>query len=130
MQPDGVVGGVTVGDLSLALVQRGRVGETQLIPASWIADVADPPAASIAAFAAAPDADTRPTKGYRSAFWVVEPGRSFSASGIFGQGCYVDLEHDLVVARLSSAPEALSEERRAEAMNAIGALVARLEVTS
>ncbi len=112
--------------LGLLIQNRGRVGGDQVLPEAWVDDLLDPPAASRAAWAAAPADATHGAVGYRSSFWTLEPGVRATGWGIFGQMCLVDLEHELVFARFSSAPEPVSADRRAETARAVDAILEHL----
>jgi hypothetical protein len=56
--------------------------------------------------------DFPPGAYYRNKWWVIDPVRRvYAGVGINGQLILVDGEHDGVVAKLSSWPEAWSSER-------------------
>jgi CubicO group peptidase (beta-lactamase class C family) len=46
---------------------------------------------------------------YRNAWWIVEPGRTLTGLGIFGQFCWVDRPSRTVIARFSTWPDAYPE---------------------
>lgn len=67
---------------------------TRVLPEGWMA------------------ASTTPSKGfagYGYFWWLTESG-AFEASGIFGQGIFIDPEHDVVIALHSARPDASRDE--------------------
>ncbi|MCP4766857.1 MAG: serine hydrolase [Gammaproteobacteria bacterium] len=105
------------------LLQRGKVGDRQLVPAAWVDDIHN---ADHSLFGK-PYTQAAPNGGYRNQFWVEDvhqPG--FMARGVFGQLIYVDQGQDMVVVKLSSWPEFTSVPRLKTALGAIHALGAHL----
>jgi len=105
------------------LLQKGKLGgnpgNTQLVPADWIADIHN---ADHGLFGE-PYTQAAPNGGYRNQFWVEDVDRpGFMARGVFGQLIYVDPADDLVVVKLSSWPEFTSTPRLLTALNAIHAI--------
>jgi CubicO group peptidase (beta-lactamase class C family) len=110
-------GGVcaTLRDLArfgLVMLAGGRRDSEPVVPAAWLEDILTPDADSRATFAASEDAADFPSGAYyRSKWWVIDAERRvFAGLGINGQMVLVDGEHDGVVAKLSTWPEAWSEE--------------------
>ena len=105
------------------MLDEGRVGERQVIPKSWIADVR---AGSHGLF----NEDLRaflPNGCYRNKFWIRDQSQHTHMSlGVFGQFIYVSPEQGLVVAKLSSWPDFLSDEHHHNTMSAIDAIAAEL----
>jgi CubicO group peptidase (beta-lactamase class C family) len=106
-------GGVccTLRDLArfgLLMLRGGRRGRRQVVPAAWIRDTLTPDADTVQAFAADPDArELPPGAFYRNQWWVASASRpTFYGSGINGQMVFVDGPNDVVVAKLSTWPEA------------------------
>ena len=107
------------GRFGQVLLEDGRVGEAQIVPADWIADIhnADPN------LFGEPYTLTAPNGAYRNQFWIEDVDRSgFMARGVFGQIIYVAPEYDMVFVKLSSWPEFLSVDRLTTALNAIHAI--------
>jgi CubicO group peptidase (beta-lactamase class C family) len=52
------------------------------------------------------------------------------ARGVFGQLIYVDLDHDLVITRLSTWPEFVSNDRKHDDMLAVDAITNFLRTAS
>jgi len=94
------------------MLEDGRRGDRPVVPEAWIADTLTPDADSRDAFTG-PDAEEfRPGAYYRNQWWVMDAGRRvYAGLGINGQMILVDGEHDGVVAKLSSWPEAWATER-------------------
>jgi CubicO group peptidase (beta-lactamase class C family) len=101
------------------LLQKGKLGDTQLVPADWIADIHN---ADHGLFGE-PYTLAAPNGGYRNQFWIEDVDRpGFMARGVFGQLIYVDPADDLVVVKLSSWPEFISTPRLLTALNAVHAI--------
>jgi CubicO group peptidase (beta-lactamase class C family) len=101
------------------LLQKGKLGDTQLVPADWIADIHN---ADHSLFGE-PYTLAAPNGGYRNQFWIEDVDRpGFMARGVFGQLIYVDPADDLVVVKLSSWPEFISTPRLLTALNTIHAI--------
>jgi CubicO group peptidase (beta-lactamase class C family) len=101
------------------LLQRGKVGDTQLVPAGWIDDIQN---ADHSLFHA-PYTLATPNGGYRNQFWVEDVDRpGYMARGVFGQLIYVAPADDMVLVKLSSWPEFTSVARLKTTLNAIHAI--------
>jgi CubicO group peptidase (beta-lactamase class C family) len=101
------------------LLQRGKVGEIQLVPAEWIDDIHN---ADHSLFGE-PYTLAAPNGGYRNQFWIEDVDRpGFMARGVFGQIIYVDPGDDMVFVKLSSWPEFTSVPRLVTTLNAIHAV--------
>ncbi len=101
------------------LLQKGKLGATQLVPADWIADIHN---ADHSLFGE-PYTKAAPNGGYRNQFWIEDVDRpGFMARGVFGQLIYVDPADDLLVVKLSSWPEFISTPKLITALNAIHAI--------
>jgi len=101
------------------LLQRGKVGDKQLVPAAWIDDIQN---ADHSLFG---DPYTRGAAngGYRNQFWVEDVDRpGYMARGVFGQLIYVAPADDMVLVKLSSWPEFTSVARLKVTLNAIHAI--------
>ena len=82
------------GRIGLFALNDGRLSDgTRVLPASWIRD------------------STSPSKGYAGYgyFWWLRGEGIFNASGIFGQGIYINREEDVVIA-IHSARRAASDD--------------------
>lgn len=95
------------------MLEGGRRDGAQVVPSAWVADILTPDADSREAFVAEEDSDDFPeTAYYRDKWWVIDAARGLYAGvGINGQMVLIDGEHDGVVAKLSTWPEAWTAER-------------------
>jgi CubicO group peptidase (beta-lactamase class C family) len=91
------------------MLQRGRRARRDIVPSSWVRDTLTPDADTVRAFADEARRRGLPTGSYyRNQWWVIDPSRpSFMASGINGQMVLVDVPTSVVIAKLSTWPEAL-----------------------
>jgi len=94
-----------LGRFGQLLLDDGRVGDQQVVPAWWLADSYTGDHDSRAAFAASENDTRMPGGMYRNQFWVPFPDRDLLLClGIHGQLVYVDLARRVVAAKLSSWP--------------------------
>lgn len=121
-------GGVctTVRDLARVgqlMVQEGARGSTQILPASWIDDISRNGDAD--AWAAGCFANYYPGLPirYRSK-WYVKDGHAplLFGLGIHGQNLFVDREHEIVIAKMSSQALALDAARMRLTMRGVSQL--------
>ncbi len=94
-------------------VKKGAVnamGES-LVPEGWMKDA------------------TSPSKGYAGYGykWWLESDGAFAASGIFGQGIYIDPQRDVVISLHSNAPAAVDTNYHAHADAVIKAIAASFD---
>ena len=95
-----------LGRVGQMLLQHGKVGERQVIPASVVDELIR--GGDVRAFEAA-GMPHRPGWSYRSQWWVnPNPPRSFAAMGAFGQRLYVFPDADMVVVIFGSHPEPIA----------------------
>ena len=101
------------------LVQGGNANGKQIVPQAWVNNIHK---ANHDLFQA-PYISATPNGGYRNQFWVEDVNRNaFMARGVFGQLIYVDIDNQLVVAKLSSWPEFVSDIRLKSSLNAVRAI--------
>lgn len=109
------------------LCQNGFANGRQIVPIKWISDTLN---ANEQLF----ESDKNIGKdrgGYRNQFWIRDVGRQIMmARGVFGQLIYVDLDHDLVITRLSTWPEFVSNDRKHDDMLAVDAITNFLRTAS
>ncbi len=88
------------------LLQRGRVGESEVVPASWFEDTFKPPADVRDAFAASDNEPYLPGGWYRNQFWCIpgDNGPILMCLGIHGQMIFVEESTQLVGVKLSTWP--------------------------
>jgi CubicO group peptidase (beta-lactamase class C family) len=120
---DGVGNPMTAGGLSATVrdlarfgqlwLDRGRVGDVQVVPETYVADTIvgapDGPEAFAEGFAAHfPDEPPpSPHAHYRNQWWILDARAPvFSAIGIHGQFAFVHAPRRTVIAKMSSLPEA------------------------
>ena len=107
------------------LLQRGRVGSRQIIPAAVVDELIR--GGDVRAFEAAGFAH-RKGWSYRSQFWVnPNAPRSFAAMGAFGQRLYVFPDHELVVVLFGSHPQPVAALVDIPHQRAFAALIERLK---
>jgi len=129
---DGGVCATTV-DLArfgLMLLDGGRAGSNQVVPAGWLADAWRGGPDHRAAFAASASGARFPGGWYRNQFWFVPRphGIVLLCLGINGQMVYVDPTTGTVAAKVSSWPVAQSATMLHDtlaAFDAVGAALAR-----
>jgi len=108
------------------LASDGRARRGRVVPATWLADVRNPPPDVRAAFARTDNEPVLPGGWYRSQFWVL-PGQDapvLLCLGIHGQLIYVDRAARTVVVKLSSWPEAQNTSYLVDTLRACAAIAA------
>jgi len=94
-------------------VKKGAVNATgeSLVPEGWMREA------------------TSPSKGYAGYGykWWLEANGAYAASGIFGQGIYIDPQRDVVISLHSNAPAAVDTNYHAHADAVIKALAASFD---
>jgi len=106
-------------------LDRGRVGDTQVLPAAWVDDVATGDAEAERAFRASVgmDDESKATwRLYRGAWWVTEPGVAYEALGLLGQVLRINRRAGTVIVRLSAQPLEGRHEIAAETYRAHAAI--------
>ncbi len=102
------------------VLDRGRLGGEQLVPAAWIDDIRqnlNDDAWRSGAY------DARPRGGYRSYWWhTANDHGAFYARGVHGQWVYVDPAARVVIVKLSSHPDPSSSEELAMTLAAFDAI--------
>jgi CubicO group peptidase (beta-lactamase class C family) len=93
-------------------LRRGRAGRRQVVPAWWVDDTIRGAPDGARAFT---DGDKPPGypagSHYRNCWWVRDPALPFfHASGINGQGVFVHVPSQTVIAKMSTWPAAWSDE--------------------
>jgi CubicO group peptidase (beta-lactamase class C family) len=115
--PDGGISATLrdIGRIGLLALRRGLADGRQVIAAQWLDDTIRGAPDGPAAFRAGDGAGYGYPDGahYRNCWWVTEPGLPmFYASGVYGQSILVHGPGQVVVAKLSSWPEASSPPTR------------------
>jgi CubicO group peptidase (beta-lactamase class C family) len=97
------------GRIGLFALNGGALADgTQVLPEDWMAESTTP-------------SEAAPYYGY---FWWLTENGAYAASGIFGQGIYIDPNHDLVIA-MQSAREKATDPRDRHLQRAMIAAVTR-----
>lgn len=105
------------------LVQGGKANGKQIVPESWVNAIHQ---ADHHLFHA-PYTSATPSGGYKNQFWVEDVKRNaFMARGVFGQLIYVDIDSQVVVVKLSSWPEFVSDIRLKSSLHAVRAIAEHL----
>ncbi|MEM7424675.1 MAG: serine hydrolase [Pseudomonadota bacterium] len=121
-------GGMCVTARDLARVgqlfaQAGTRGKAQIIPSGWLDDIetsGSREAWDAGSFAA--DFPGYPIR-YRSKWYILEgEAPLIFAIGIHGQHLFIDRKNEVVIAKMSSAPQALAPERKMMIMKSIAAI--------
>jgi CubicO group peptidase (beta-lactamase class C family) len=113
----------------LLYLRRGQAGRRRVLPAWWVDDTVRGAADGAVAFAGADGPSGYPAGAhYRNCWWIREPALPlFYASGINGQHVFVHRPAQLVVAKLSTWPVALSPELLGQTVAAVHAIAAVLD---
>lgn len=90
------------------ILDHGRVGDDQVVPEAVVRELRA--GGDQEAFARCPDVTHMEGWSYRAQWWVTPDGQP-TAWGVCGQILWVDHEHDLVLARLASAPDTVDSDR-------------------
>ncbi|MYW62659.1 serine hydrolase [Streptomyces sp. SID8379] len=115
--------------VGLLMARGGALDGRQIVPAAWVerSRGADLPHLAAGALGA----DLPRHYGYANQWWTLDgERRSFTGIGIHGQYLWVDPEADVVVVKTSAWNTAEDEDRDAETVAALTALVAHLEATA
>jgi len=97
------------GRFGLLFAHGGKVGETQVVPAAWVAEATRPNRPQVQWGALG----TESPFGYGYQWWLGPKGTgTFMAIGIYGQNIYIDPKNDLVVVKLAAWPAASGDDRR------------------
>ncbi|MET0741165.1 MAG: serine hydrolase [Candidatus Nanopelagicales bacterium] len=112
----------------LMLLNHGRVGERDVVPASWVDDALQPDDDVREAFAGSDSAPYLPNGWYRNQFWCVpgSHGTVLLCLGIHGQMVHVNRVTDTVAVKLSSWPDAQDPARLVDTIRAFSAVGANL----
>jgi len=109
------------------LIQQGRYGGRQLLPAGWIDQTVNVDPKWQDMFAASEYGDFIPGGHYRNQMWVRRAERGqLLALGIHGQIIYMDSASECVIVKLSTQPEATDLQMFTDNFAAMDAVVAAL----
>ena len=117
------------GRIGLLALSRGRAAGRQVIAAGWLDDTVRGAPDGPRAFRDGDGAGPGYPVGahYRNCWWVTDPGLPmYNAAGIFGQSVFVHGPSQVVVAKLSSWPAALSAPMRRATVAAVTAIASAL----
>lgn len=117
------------GRIGLLALNRGSAAGRQVIPAEWLADTVKGAPDGPAAFREGDGSGPGYPDGahYRNCWWVTNPGLPmYNAAGIYGQSIFVHGPAQVVVAKLSSWPDALSAPMRRATVAAVHAIASAL----
>ncbi|MGH3336341.1 MAG: serine hydrolase, partial [Nocardioides sp.] len=139
---DGVGSGIHDGGISAVprdlarfgqmLLDDGRIGKRQVVPAAFLEDAWQRPDDVRQAFSASDNEEVLPGGWYRNQFWFVpkERGEALVCLGIHGQMVYVNRETGLVGVKLSSWPTPQDAAALVDTLRAFGAIGAQLEASA
>ncbi len=96
------------------ILQRGRVGGAQVVPASWTDRVLDADPALIGHFRAGAAADpAHPDAYYHDCWWVLDAAKGrYAGHGINGQHLWIDRSTGTVIAHHSTWPGRMDDDLR------------------
>jgi len=117
------------GRIGLLALRRGMAAERQVIAPEWFYDTVRGAPDGPEAFARGDGGGPGYPAGahYRNCWWVTDPGLPmYNAAGIFGQSVFVHVPAQVVVAKLSSWPGALSAPMRRATVAAVTAIASAL----
>ncbi len=111
------------GRFGLMMQNNGKVGDTQVVPASWVDACAD----GDRGVYGPPNTDTCPDGAYSNFWWDnnVENG-DFMARGVFGQMIYVNRKAELTIVKLSTWPDYVITDFTRDSLAAFGAILDHL----
>jgi hypothetical protein len=114
-------------NFGLMMINDGRLGGRQIVPAAWIADTIAGDGTSRDCFVKGEYGQLLPGWHYRNQVWVAsaEPAVML-AIGIHGQLVYMDKARDLVFVMLSSQPEPLDLGLSLQVLTALLAIGAQV----
>jgi CubicO group peptidase (beta-lactamase class C family) len=99
-----------LGRFGLMHLENGRIGDRQVLPEAWIADITHPHAELREAFRTSPDRRSFPGfphPRYRSGWWVLDARRGiYTGAGINGQQLFIHRPSRTVIVKLSTWPVA------------------------
>ena len=106
---------LSISDLArfgLMHLHGGRVGDNQVVPAEWVADLSNNDEALINAYKASTHAEEdKPGNYYHNQWWVYDgPNQIYAGMGINGQQVYVHTPSNTVIAKFSSWPRPWIDE--------------------
>ena len=116
------------GGICTTLRDLARFGQMQLdeglapggrvVPAEWVRGCTAPDPDLLDAFAGSPDSKGYPGAMYHNQWWILDPAKGIhSGFGIYGQQLLIHPPARAVIAKFSSQPEALSQERETLQVN-------------
>jgi CubicO group peptidase (beta-lactamase class C family) len=107
------------GRLAQLMINGGRHGDRQIVPASWIEQTRNGNCELFQGFYR----ESLPRGAYHNKWWIEDPKqRAMLARGIFGQLIYIDPEAEYAFVKLSTWPEVTSVPRAREAIAAAHAI--------
>ncbi len=117
---------VTVRDLARfgqMMLQNGSFNGQQIVPAGWVHDSRSGGSNDAFRRSASGVGETFPNGSYRNCWWVTGDDHGvYYGSGIFGQHLHIDPTARVVIAKVSSHPEALDLVRYADTRAAFRAI--------
>ncbi|MGH3212382.1 MAG: serine hydrolase domain-containing protein [Trebonia sp.] len=116
------------GRVGLLALSGGRAAGRQVIGTEWLADTVKGAPDGPEAFRAGDGRAGYPDGAhYRNCWWVTNPGLPmYNAAGIYGQSIFIHGPSQVVVAKLSSWPEALNPPMRRATVAAVRAIASAL----
>jgi CubicO group peptidase (beta-lactamase class C family) len=114
-------------NFGLMMINDGRLGGRQVVPASWVADTIAGDDTSRDCFARGEYGEVMPGWHYRNQVWVASSAPTVMlAIGIHGQLVYMDKGRDLVIVLLSSQPEPLDVSLELQVLSGVQSIASWL----
>lgn len=92
------------GRFGLMMLENGKVGDAQVVPADWVKASTIAPGDSTLV-------DPEAGYGYSYQWWTINGTTAYSAVGLFNQYTYIDPSNDLVIVKLAAPASPLGYER-------------------
>jgi CubicO group peptidase (beta-lactamase class C family) len=114
------------GRFGLLFLNRGREGERQVVPASWVEQATTPQSSAVQYGRLFPGTPS----GYGYQWWLIQPGlgQPYSAMGVFFQFIYVMPKYKMVIVKASAYDDFWSDWLMIEQITAFDAIGRALSV--
>jgi len=112
-----------LGRFGQLMLQNGWSNGRQVVPVEWVRDCWQGDRETIEAFDESTPLERCPDGMYRNNWWVRDPVRGvYYGAGVYGQRVFIHLPANVVIAKLSTWPDALNDRLGAMQMGAFEAI--------